>query len=83
MNSRINQLQSSLNSGLNGLATGGSFVGGPQALNANSRGAREGSGPSHTIKGGKSVGPPVGTDLNGQNPNNMKLLQDHAHGGMP
>jgi hypothetical protein len=57
-------------------------VGGPQALNPNSRGAREGSGPSHTIKGGKSVGPPVGVDLNSHNPN-MKLLQDHGHGGMP
>jgi hypothetical protein len=83
MNSRlVNQLQSSLNSGLGSLAAGGSFVGGPQAMAANNRGARDNSGASHNINGGKSVGPPVGDDLNGsQNSNmNMKLLQDHAPG---
>lgn len=87
MNSRlVNQLQSSLNSGLGSLAAGGSFVGGAQALNANNRGARDNSGASHNINGGNSVGPPVGDDLNGsQNSNmNMKLLQDHTPGpGIP
>ena len=87
MNSRIvNHLQSSMNSGLASLAAGGSYVGGPQALNSNNRGGRDNSGASHNINGGKSVGPPVGDDLNGsQNSNmNMKLLQDHTPGpGMP
>lgn len=87
MNSRlVNQLQSSLNSGLGSLAAGGSFVAGAQALNAHNRGARDNSGASHNLNGGNSVGPPVGDDLNGsQNSNmNMKLLQDHTPGpGMP
>jgi hypothetical protein len=55
-------------------------------LNPNIRGAREGSGPSHNIKNvkvGKSVGPPIGADLNGSQNSNMKLLQDHAPGAIP
>jgi hypothetical protein len=98
MNSRmVNQLQSSLNSGLGSLATGGGLIGGQPAASANQRGAakgggrggrdkRDNSGASHNINGGKSVGPPIADDLNGsQNSNlNMKLIQDHTAGsGVP
>jgi len=68
MNSRlVNQLQSSLNSGLGSLAAGGSKVGvqGPPGVSGNvANRVRDNSGASHNINGGKSVGPPIGEDLN-------------------